>query len=135
MPTGQSDAEQHEQLCGRKNVGTALCFAGASLLMLYVSWRDVGKPYAPLSFYFVAWELIVIAICFRSMMIFDCFQERLILGIAMAVPIRGLLSKLSPGLIANLTPLLRHAFLLLWAVALLASLTMLVSSISMPESA
>lgn len=134
MSSVQSDEEFHAQNCATRKVWTAAIFVAFSALMFYFSWRDLGKPYREPRLQDLFWYVVTIAATYKMFLIFTCIRERVVIAASMLIQIRGVALKILPGFLIPLASPVRHAFLALWAVALLISLTLLASAATAPRT-
>jgi hypothetical protein len=133
MNQNKSRADEHARLCAVRNVGISLYFVAACLLMVYINWRDLGKPYHKLSNYYLFWMVISVLVICQSFGTFRCFRERFILGLGLLVFLREVLSWLAPRMLIQFASSIRQAFLLLWIIGLLTSFTMFASAAFKPR--
>jgi hypothetical protein len=134
MIQSRSNEEAHARYCAIKRTRIALCFVAVCLLMLYLNWRDLGKPYSRASTYDLFWEVVSIAACYELLMVFRCLRERIVVGLLMLIAIRVVVSRFVPALQNEFASPLRYIFLMLWTLALLTSLSMVVSPRPVPKS-
>ncbi len=128
MTQGRSNEEVHARYCAVRNVRIALLFVAFCTLQAFLWWRDLDKAFPQYGPYDLVWHVIAIAVIVKLFAAFACLRERFVLGLGIAVLVRGLVSGFKPSLIDPVAGMVRHAFLALWVVALLLSLSMLVSS-------
>jgi hypothetical protein len=133
MSQDRSKADEHTRLCAVKNVGSSLYFVAACLLMVYVNWRDLGKPFHKVSAYYLFWEVVSsLAIC-QLLMIFRCIQERFILCLGLLVFLRAVVSWSAPTVLNQFASPVRQVLLVLWILGLLVSLNMFASAAFKPK--
>jgi hypothetical protein len=134
MEQNRSTTEEHARLCAVKNIGTALYFVAACLLMVYLNWKDLGKPYHKISTYYLFWDIASSVAIFQLMIIFRCAQERFILSLGLLISLRAVVSRFAPDLLNRFASPLRQAFFALWVVGLFISLSMIASSAFKPKT-
>jgi hypothetical protein len=132
----KSDDEIHARFCAIKNVRIAAFLAAFFSLEVFLSWRELGKPFTEHSLYdllfrIVLWSIILFPILFRFS---RCFSERIILGIFTVRIVTEWVVEYAPNVVDPVAGLVRQCNLVLHILALIASLALLVSSFSSPES-
>lgn len=126
----KSNDEIHARVCAIKNSRVAAFLVGFFTLEVFLSWRELGEPFAQNSLYdllfrIVLWSILLFPLMFR---IARCLPEQLILGIVMIKIVTGWVVEYFPDAVAALAGLIRQFNLILHIFALLASLGLLVSS-------
>jgi FtsH-binding integral membrane protein len=134
MIQSRANEEAHARYCGVRSARIALCFVAVCVLMLYLNWRDLGKPYPRPSAYDLFWEVVSIACCYELLMIFRCLRERVVVALGMLIATKVFVSRFVPMFRNEFAGPIRFIFLVLWVCALLTSLSMFVSSSSVPKS-
>ena len=130
------DHEVHSRICATKNARIATFLVGFFTLEVFLSWRELGKPFVEHSLYdllfrVVLWSTVLFPILFR---ISRCFPERFILGIFMIRIVTGWVFEYAPNAVEPVASLVRQCNLGLHILALLTSLGLLVTSLSRSES-
>jgi hypothetical protein len=127
--SGRSN-EYHFSFCALRNTREALYFVLFSTLMVFLTGRDLGNPLGTRQslFMLVFGHLIVLVFLVRLFALLGCFRERLVLALAMAWLVIGLISGLPSKYLPASALLIRGASFLLWVVALAVSVSMLASA-------
>ena len=133
MDQDKSKVDEHARLCAVRNVVSSLSFVGACLLMVYLSWTELGKPFHKLSNYYLFWMVISIWVDYELLLLFRCIRERLILCLGLLVSLRALLSRFAPIALNQFAIPVRQTFLLLWIIGLLTSFSMFFSAAFKPK--
>jgi hypothetical protein len=133
MSQTESKSDEHAHLCAVRHVGISLYFVAACVLMVYLNWRDLEKPYHKLSNYYLFWMLICILVICQSFGTFRCFRERFILSLGLVVLLRAAVFCIAPNILIQFATPVRHGFLFMWIVGLLMSLSMFTSAAFKPK--
>src|ERR1700674_3602656 len=132
MAQYQSLEQVHARYCPARNVWGALFFVALCALEAFLCWRGLGEVHEERDIFDRVWDgswnVVMIAICFRVLMFFRCFQERFVVGVTIAVFVRGLLCMLAPALMNQVAVPIMRSFFVLWIAAFLISLATFVSS-------
>jgi len=128
--------EAHARICAIKNTRIAALLVGFFTLEVFLSWRELGNPFVERSLYdllfrIVLWSIVLFPVLFR---ISRCLPERFISGIIMIRTVTGWVFEYAPNGVDAFAGLLRQCNLVLYILALLTSLGLLVSSLSIPKS-
>jgi hypothetical protein len=126
----------HARICAMKNPRIAGFLIGFFMLVVFLSWRELGKPFVEHSLYellfrIVLWSIVLFPVLIR---ISRCMPERFIVGIVMIRTVTGWVFEYAPNMVNPVAGLVRQCDLVLYILALLASLGLLVSSLSSPKS-
>ena len=133
MAENNWNEEYHARRCAVRNIPTALFFVMFCGLEVYLSWKILGRPFQAYNFFAVLRNVVVIAACAQSLMMFTCFRERLVVGTVLVRFAIGLVFGFVPLFVNPIAGLLRFGNLALWVFALLVSLSMLFSAIQRPK--
>jgi hypothetical protein len=126
----------HARICAIKNPWITALLVGFFTLEVFLSWRELGKPFVEHSLYellfrIVLWSIVLFPALFR---ISRCMPERFIIGIVMIKTVTGWVFEYAPNIVDPVAGLVRQCNLVLYILALLTSLGLLVSSLSSPRS-
>jgi hypothetical protein len=130
------DNEVHARICAIKNTRIAALLVGFFTVEVFLSWRELGKPFVEHSLYellfrIVLWSIVLFPALFR---ISRCLPERFIIGIVMIRTVTGWVFEYAPNIVDAVVGRVRQCNLVLYILALLISLGLLVSSLSGPKS-
>jgi hypothetical protein len=100
---------------------------------MFVSWRDLHKAPQPRDFIQLPFAILLVAIYAKSLPIFKCFRERLVLGLAIASFVLAEVSEFAPAIVGPFAGLVKSGDLALTGLALLVSLSMLIQSARNPH--
>jgi hypothetical protein len=130
------DNEVHARICAIKNTRVAAFLVGFFTLEVFLSWRELGKPFVEISlhdllFRIVLWSIVLFPVLFR---ISRCLPERFIIGIVMIRTVTGWIFEYAPNIVDAFASVVRECNLVLYIITLLTSLGLLVSSLSSPKS-
>ncbi len=130
-----SSAPYHSRFCALRNKKEALGFVLVSMLIAFLSWRDLGKPLINTQglFTVLLGHLTALAVLLQLFLLLRCFRERLVLGLGMTSLTIGLGEDLLPGVLEPATTALRALALLIWVVALGVSVSMFASALKNRE--
>jgi hypothetical protein len=133
---GKLDDDVHAQICAIKNARISALLVGFFTLEAFLSWRELGKPFAEhnlydLLFRIVLWSIVFFPVLFR---ISRCFPERFIICIVMIRIVPGWVFEYAPNAVDAVAGLVRQCNFVLNILALLTSLGLLASSLSSPKS-
>ena len=136
IPQSKPDREAHARICAIKNTRVAAFLVGFFTLEVFLSWRELGKPFVEDSLYdllfrMVLWSIVLFPVLFR---VSRCLPERFILGIVMIRTVTGWVFEYAPNVVDAFASLVRQCNLVLYILGLLTSLGLLVSSFSSPKS-
>ena len=135
FPQVKHDVEMHARICPVRNIRIAVFLAGFFTLEIFLSWRALGKPFLEHNLYDLLFRIVICSLLFPFLLnISRCVPERFILGIIMIRFVTGWVIEFAPNLVVPVAGLVRQCNLVLWILALLISLTILVSSLSNPKS-
>jgi hypothetical protein len=127
----------HARNCAARNRGMAAVFLGVSVLEGYFAWRNLSQPFPSerqVSIALIAGLSEFIALLLYLCLFFKCFRERLALGLGAAGDGVRLVVRAAPALsTVDATGLLKLS-LLMWALAALASLTLIKSAFRLPPA-
>ncbi len=132
LPENQSNEGIHAQYCTLRNRRTALVITALFVVEVYVSWRGLGRPSLKNSLIELPFYIAVFVISAKLFVIFRCFRERLVMGLATVAFVMGVASGYFPTDVSRFAPLASYGRLALWSLALLISLSMLVESARNP---
>jgi hypothetical protein len=93
----------------------------------------LGKPFPEYSLYSALLDAALIAWCATLLVIFTCLRERLVLGLFTIRIVIGLISRFVPSLINPVAGPVRYAFLVLWILASLVTLSMFIDAVRTPH--
>jgi hypothetical protein len=133
MTRTQSNEEYHQQYCIVKNARSALVLVLCLALVVFASWRALRTPMQEVRVIELPLYVLVAAIFVKCLVIFRCFRERLIVGLAMVSLAIGGASGLFPVRVGPFADLIKYGKFGLWTVALLISLSALVDSARRPH--
>jgi hypothetical protein len=130
------DDEVHARICAIKNARIAALLVGFFTLEVFLSWRELGKPFLEHSLYDLLFRILLFSIVIFPVLfrISECFPERFIVGILVVRIVTGWVFEYAPNAVDAVTGLVRQCNLALYILALLISLGLLVSSLSGPKS-
>jgi len=135
IPQSKPEDDFHAPICAVKNPRIAAFLVGFFTLEVILSWRELGKPFVERSLYDLLFRVVVLSILFPTLFrISSCLPERIILGIVTIRIATGWVFEYAPNIVDPMSGLVRECNLALWILALLASLGLLVSSLSGPKS-
>ena len=126
----KSNDEIHARVCAIKNPRVAAFLVGFFTLESFMSWRELGKPFAQNSLYDLLIQIVLCSVVLFPLLfkISRCLPERLILGIVLIEIVTGWVIEYSPDTFEGVAGLVRQFNLILHIFALLAGLGLLVSS-------
>jgi hypothetical protein len=102
----------------------------------FLAWEGLsGRPFSQGSLWNLSWDVVAIAACAKSILMFRCLRERLVLGIVMVRLVVELAIRSMPNLFNSNAGSVREFVFALWTGALIVSLSMLVSSVRRPVEA
>jgi len=130
------DHVAHARICAIKNTRVAAFLVGFFALEVFLSWRELGKPFVENSLYdllfrIVLWSIVLFPVLFR---VSRCLAEKFIIGIVMIRTVTGWAFEYAPNVVDAFASLVRQCNLVLYILGLLTSLGLLVSSFSSPKS-
>jgi hypothetical protein len=130
------DDEVHARICAVKNARIAAFLVGFFTLEVFLSWRELGKPFVEHSLYDLLFRIVLLSILLFTVLfrISRCLPERFILGIFMITIVTGWVFEYAPNVVDPVAGLVRQCNLVLYILGLLTSLALLVSSLSGPKS-
>jgi hypothetical protein len=128
--------EVHARICAIENTRVAAFLVGFFALEVFLSWRELGKPFVESSLYdllfrIVLWSFVLFPVLFK---VSRCLPERFIIGIVMIRTVTGWIFEYAPNIVDAFASVVRECNLVLYILALLTSLGLLVSSLSSPKS-
>jgi hypothetical protein len=129
----QSNEEYHRRYCALTNTRAALVLVLCLAVIAFVSWIGLRKPVQQVSVIELPLYIIVEILLVKCLIIFRCFRERLIVGLAMVSLAIGSSSGFIPARIGPLPELIKYGKFGLWTFALLISLSALVGSVRRPD--
>src|SRR5438552_13828624 len=121
----------HSRFCASRNVKVALLYVGFCGGCAFLSWRPshaLPSPDRLLPFGLLVAIVILAQVAFAV----KCIRERVVVGAIMASLASALVSEVAPGVVSPVAGLLRITDYLLWGLAIVISVSMLVSSIRLP---
>jgi hypothetical protein len=128
---GEREAEDHARFCGLINAQIAAGLVGFFALMVFMSWRELGKPFLEHNLYDLLFRIVL------ASMVFPVFlrwmrrlPERFILAIVTIRIATGFIFEYAPNLADPIADLVREGDLMLWTLALITSIGLLASSLS-----
>ncbi len=125
--------ERHERLCAFTHVKVGWFFVAYSVLNVFSSWRGLEKPIlAPNLFELPFYVLVVVFYTPAFFLVFRCFTERFVIGIAPLHIAMAVVSWFVPGFFDPHARLVGRIFLVLWILAFLVSLSMPVRALRNP---
>jgi len=125
--------EIHDRFCAVENVRIAAFLVGFFTLEVFLCWRELGKPFVEHSLYDLLFRIVLLSIVFPVLLKFSrCVPERFMLGIIVASTLTGWVFEYAPKLVDPIAGLVRQCNLVLWILALLTSISLLISSLSKP---
>ena len=134
MKQNLSAREFHALYCPLKNTKSALMFVACFSLVVLAGWRGLHKAPEHHSFVELAFAILVAAVLAKWLVAdFECFRERLVLGLAIVSLATGEVSGFLPAIVWPYAQQVRSGELALWSFGLLVSLTMLVQSARNPK--
>jgi hypothetical protein len=131
------DETMHARICAVRNVRIALLLAGFFALEVFQSWRQLGKPFAEHNLYDLLFQIAIwVLVLFPVLLaISRCAPERFVVGIFAIRLVTSWVIEFEPTVVESAAAVVRQGYLVLSIFALLASLAMIVSSLSGPQSA
>jgi hypothetical protein len=119
-------------MCAAKNSRISAFLAGFFALEVYLCWRELDKTFVELSLYellfrIVLWSFLIFPVLFRFS---KCLPERFILTLLVIKVVTGCVFDYAPNLVEPITGLVRQCDLVLYFLALLASVALLASSLT-----
>ena len=134
MPEKLSNEQRHERFwCGFTHIRVAWFFVAFCALMVFSSWRALDKPISRPSITELPFYILMVAFYAPVfLMVFRCFSERFVVGIAAVHTAMAVVSWFVPTLFNSVTHLVGRVFFALWALAFLMTLNMPVQSIRNP---
>jgi len=133
MTRTQSNDEYHRRYCAISNARTALVLVLCLAAVVFVSWKGLRKPIQQVSVIELPLYILVAAIFVKCLGVFRCFRERIIAGLAIASLSIGAIAGLVPVRVGPFSDLISYCKFGLWTLALLISLSMLMSSARRPD--
>jgi hypothetical protein len=130
MIKSRSNEETHARYCAARNVRSALFLIAFCLLIIYLDWRDLRKPYAKVTNCDLFWQVVVLAVSMQSLRIFTCLRERLVIAAATLIFVREIAFRFFAASLIPISSQIRQAFLVPWIFSLLISVTALASAMS-----
>ena len=127
-----SKEKYHGQYCIITNPRTALVLVLSLALVVCVSWNGLRKPIQHIRVLELLLYVLVAAIFVKCLVIFRCFRERLIVGLALTSLAIGGASGLVPVGGGAFADLIKYGKCGLWTFALLISISALISSARRP---
>jgi hypothetical protein len=130
------DSEFHDRTCAVKSPRISAFLTGFFVLEAFFGWRELGKPFVERNLYDLLFRVVLSAIVLFPILfrISKCFAERFIVVIIMTRVLTGYVFEYAPGIVESSAGLVRLCYLVLYIFGLLASLGLLVSSLSAPKS-
>lgn len=127
----ESNEEIHARICALRNVRSALILSVFFTYEVFLAWRALGKPFPEHNLYDLLFIIVMWAVLLPSLLkICECVPERFILGILTIRLAMGWAIEFVPNLIEPVAAAARQCALVLSVLAFLASVGMLVSSLS-----
>lgn len=132
----EPDNEAHARFCAVRNSRIAAFLLGFFTLGVFLSWRELGKPFVERSLYDLLFRIVLFSIVFFPLLfrISRCFPERFVVGIVMIRIVTGWVFEYAPNVVDPFAGLVRQFNLVLYILALITSLGLLVSALSSPKS-
>jgi hypothetical protein len=126
----------HARICALRHVWTAVFFVGFFTWDSILGWKSLGKPFVEHNLYDLLFRMLLTIVYLPVLFkIFRCVSERFIIAIVTIRLVTHWVFEFAPNLVEPVAPLIRQCDLVLSIVALLASLAVLLSSLSSPVSA
>ena len=134
MPEKISNEQQHERFwCAFTHTRVAWFFVVFCGLEVFLSWKGLDKPFSRPSLVEIPFYILVVAVYAPIFwMNLRCFAERFVIGVATVHMAIAVVSWFVPTLLNPVAGLVRRAFLVLWTLAFLMSLSMPVQSVRRP---
>lgn len=134
MPEKLSSDQRHERSwCAFTHLRVAIAFLAFCVLELFLSWKELDKPFLRVSAFELPFYLLVLVVFAPMyMIVFRCFSERFVIGITTVHIAMPVIVWLVPTPFNPSSGLVGRAFLGLWVLALLMSLGMTVQSVRNP---
>src|SRR5579863_1440085 len=129
----QSNEEYHRRYCALTNTRAALVLVLCLAVVVFVGWNGLGKPLQQVSVIELPLYIFVEALFVICLVIFRCFRERLIMGLAMVSLVIGGASGFVPVRVGPFADLIKYGEFGLWTFALLISLSALITSARRPH--
>ena len=105
------------------------------MLEVFLSWRELGKPFVVHSLYDLLFRIVLAIVLFPVLLrISPCSPERFIVGIVMIRTVTGWVFEYAPNVVDSFASLVRQCNLVLYVLALLTSLGLLVTSLYITKS-
>ena len=121
----------HARICALRHMWTAVFFVAFFTWDVILRWRALGRPFVEHNLYDLLFRILFTIVCLRVLFeIFSCLPERFIVVILMIKIATDWVFEFAPNLVVPVEGLIRQCELLLSIVAFLASLAVLVSSLS-----
>jgi peptidoglycan/LPS O-acetylase OafA/YrhL len=121
----------HLRICANRRTKVSLLFVAFCVMETLLVWRPlVNNETADRGTVFVLGLVVTIAVLIQMLRLFRCRRERIVLGLAIASFGASLISAIAPSFMLKFEPLVTRADLVLWIIAVVLSLSMLVSSLS-----
>lgn len=133
-PKGRTSDEDHAKVCAVKNVRLTIFLVVWFALEVFQSWRALGNSFGEHNLYDLLFRIVLMLIIFPLLFqVSRCVPERFITGIITIRIVTGWVFEYVPNLASSSAHLVRVCNLMLWALALLTSLVLLVSSLTKPR--
>lgn len=128
MKQKPSDQELHERFCPVKHLKSALFVFATFALTTFLNSRALARERERDDVVELVFAMILVAILIRSLLVFTCLRERLLLLIIIISVTAGNIESFVPSVFGDHAGLLKYAHLALSVLGLVISFTMLVQS-------
>jgi hypothetical protein len=137
MTVSQDSSDYHQRYCALRNRKASLIFFAYCLFEVLIRWHSLGRgqEIEPRSVIFYIAVVAVIAALGDLVVALKCFRERLVLAIAIVSFVFVLLKGVLHSLITAVGGTVGRVFLIVWIIAMLVSLSMVVSAYRGPNAA
>ena len=131
----ESWATIHPRFCATRSVPVASIFVASCAIVVFAGWRSLGKgPPQEHDVVFLLFSFYAFGLYVYFFAVFKCFRERLVIGIGAIGTAKGLVGRLTPNFFWPHYGLVRDAMLALEILALVISLSMLLSALEWRKS-
>lgn len=129
MDSSVQPQDVHSRWCANKHKSTALLFVAFCSLGAILSWRVLGQEGPGHNMSSLLGDLIAIVVLAQIFAAFRCVRERVVLGLLIVRFAVGFATNVAPTLFGSAGELAKRTNFILWAGALVVSLSMLYSSL------